>query len=291
MPMLPSGRHVAILLEPLWQLLEEATNVLHVHKVLGIQKRKDLHQFIEVLWLVPELEATNEQLGNAFLDQSLPKPPGLVTVRSGYRLSQFEEYAAQWSTEDRKAFWDFILVRAEFLFEQAMAKTIAVQEILRTQAEGTTKLMVLWWDAGVHPAQEGYQVGEDELPIWDTYDMLAALGKMTVCLGMIDPDGKILDDLIRLKAVLSQYSGAVPQLAGWPTLEQSPRFAAQLARDQKWLDVFDGAQRLLLHRQCVYECVMLWDHLGENLQAVFPDCAKIIDLVVVSADANEVFNR
>jgi len=36
---------------------------------------------------------------------------------------------------------------------------------------------------------------------------------------------------------------------------------------------------------------MLWDHLGENLLAAFPDCAKIIDLVVVSADANEVFNK
>ena len=291
MPMLPGGRHVAILFEPLWLLLEEAVNILHVHKVLGIQHRKDLHQFIEVLWLVPELEATQEQLSNAFLDQSLPRPPGLVTVRSGYRLSQFEEYAAQWSTDDRKAFWEFILVRADFLFEQAMAKTIAVQEILRTQAAGTTKLIVLWWDAGVHPAQEGYQVGVDELPIWDTYDMLAALVQMSVCLGMIDPDGQILDDLMRLNAALSQYSGAVPQLVGWPTLDQCPRFAARLARDQKWLDVLDEAQRSLLHRQCVYECVMLWDHCGENLQAAFPDCAKIIDLVVVSAEANEVFNQ
>lgn len=46
-----------------------------------------------------------------------------------------------------------------------------------------------------------------------------------------------------------------------------------------------------LRRQCVYECVMLWDHLGEKLGVVFPDPAKIIDLVVVSPDGNEVFNR
>lgn len=42
---------------------------------------------------------------------------------------------------------------------------------------------------------------------------------------------------------------------------------------------------------CVYECVTLWDHLGDHLSQVFPDPAKIIELVVVSADANEVFDR
>ena len=63
MPMLPSGRHVAILFQPLHDLLSDAANVMNVHKVLGIQHKKDLHAFAEVLWLVPEEQASKEQVG------------------------------------------------------------------------------------------------------------------------------------------------------------------------------------------------------------------------------------
>jgi hypothetical protein len=291
MPMLPSGRHVAILFQPLFDLLHDAINVVKVHKVLAIQHKKDVCPFVDVLWLVPEGEATEKQVENAFLDGSLPRPPGLIAVRSGFRLSQFDEYAANWSVEDRKEFWEFIRGRSDFLFDEAMAKSAAVQKILRSQAEGMTKLMVLWWDAGVHPAQEGYKVEEGELPIWDTYDMLSVLGQMLIFLNMMDLQDRLLDDRMRLQAALSLYAQLVPQLAGWPDLNQTPRGAAEVAREGKWLDAMDDGSRLTLHRQCVSECVALWDHLGERLPAIFPDCAKIIDLVVVSADANEVFDR
>ena len=66
--------------------------------------------------------------------------------------------------------------------------------------------------------------------------------------------------------------------------ERCRHFATQLG-----VDAMAVGDRATLHRQCVHECVMLWDHFGEQLPAVFPDCAKIIDLVVVSADANEEF--
>lgn len=290
MPMLPSGRHVAILLQPLNALLHDVHNVVNVHKVLAIQHKKDVYPFTEVLWLVPQADATKEQVDDAFLDGSLPRPPGLVPVRSGYRLSQFEQFAAEWSVEDRKAFWEFILVRADFVFDEAMAKSLLGQNFLRTQAGGLTKLMVAWWDAGVHPAQDGYAVAEGDTPVWDTYDMLAALGQMIIFLNMIDLDDALSADRMRLNAVWSVYSDAIPKLKAWPDLDQTPRGAAQRARAEQWLDAMAEGERATLHRQCVHECVMLWDHFGEQLPAVFPDCAKIIDLVVVSADANEVFD-
>ena len=172
MPMLPSGRHVAILLQPLNALLHDAHNVVNVHKVLAIQHKKDVYPFTEVLWLVPQAEATKEQVDDAFLDGSLPRPPGLVPVRSGYRLSQFEQFAAEWSVEDRKAFWDFILVRADFVFDEAMAKSVLGQNFLRTQAGDLTMLMVAWWDAGIHPAQDGYAVAEGDLSQYRPPDAL-----------------------------------------------------------------------------------------------------------------------
>lgn len=291
MPMLPSGRHVAILLEPLNDLLEDALNVVKVHKVLAIQTKADLYAFTDVIWLLPESEATETQFETSFRDGSLPRPPGLVPVRSGYRLAQFDEFAADWSEQDKTALWDFIHVRASTLFDNGLSKTLEIQEILRSQAEGMSKLMVAWWDAGVHPAQEGYKTEEWDSPNWDTYDMLAALGQMLHFLNEMDLEPILLDDRMRLNAMWAVYGGHIPMLRGWPDLETTPRGAASRAREGKWLDAMDAQHRSTLHQQCVSECVMLWDHLGERLQAVFPDCAKIIDLVVVSSDANEVFDR
>jgi hypothetical protein len=291
MPMLPSGRHVAILFQPLHDLLSDAANVINVHKVLGIQHKKDLHRFAEVLWLVPEEQASEEQVSNAFLDGSLPRPPGLVPVRSGFRLNQFEDFAAQWSLEDKKSLWDFILVRSDPLLSEALQSAVSTQKVLREKATGTTKLMILWWDAGVHPAQEGYAVEEGELPIWDTYDMLAALGQMLAFLNLMDLESPLLNDRMRLRAIWAVYRDEIPPLGEWPSLDQTPRGSAQIARAAQWLNALDESRRRTLHRQCVHECVALWDHLGERLQAVFPDCAKIIDLVVVSQDANEVFEK
>ena len=54
MPMLPSGRHVAIRLAPLGELISDAASPFNVHKVLSIREKADLHPFTEVLWLLPE---------------------------------------------------------------------------------------------------------------------------------------------------------------------------------------------------------------------------------------------
>ncbi len=43
MPMLPSGRHVAITRNPLQTLLYDAASVVNVHKVLAICQKSDLY--------------------------------------------------------------------------------------------------------------------------------------------------------------------------------------------------------------------------------------------------------
>lgn len=291
MPMLPSGRHVAFRLLPLNDLLADAVNILKVHKVLAIQSVEDLYPYVEIIWLIPEGEATATEIETSFLDRSLPRPPGLVPVLSGFQLGQFGEFSKDWDQADKASFWEFIHGRAQPVFEEGLAKTREIQDILRTQAEGYTKLMVMWWDAGVHPAQEGYTVEEWDTPEWDTYDMLAALGQVRTMLGQIGEEDTQLKDLMRLNAVWSVYGHEVPQLMGWPDASTPPRVEARNARDGKWLDALDADKRASLHRQCVYECVALWDHWGERFPLIFPDAAKIIDLVVVSSDANEVFDR
>lgn len=291
MPMLPSGRQVAIQINIRRDLLDDADNGMKVHKVLAIREQADIYPYTDVLWLMPKEQLAPEQNEGDFLQNSLPRPPGLEAVLSGYRLSQHEKFAADWSEEDKEAFWEFITVRAAHLFEEALSLTVSVQELLRTRSEGTTKLMVAWWDAGVHPAQEGAPVEEGELPVWDTYDMLAAIGQVLNRLQGMQLTDRLLDDRMRLTALWSLYARDVQQLVSWPDTSKTPRVAAQQARDGQWLDAMPASARSNLHRQCVYECVALWDHLGAQLERDFPGPADIINLVVVSSEANENFDQ
>lgn len=290
MPMLPSGRHVAIMRASLSELLDNAELVTHVHKVLAIQDKTDIYLYTDVLWLVPESEASQEQIDTAFLDGSLPRPPGLVPVKSGYRLSQFAVFAADWSDQDKAAFWEFINVRAAPMFDESLELCVKVQNFLRTESVGTTKLMVAWWDAGVHPVQEGPPVQVGELPVWDDYDMLAAIGQMRGHMQTMQLTGRLLEDQMRQTAIWSLYSQRVQQLRDWPDLSTPTRVAAQAGRAGHWLDTMSAIDRTTLHRQCVYECTALWDHFGPSLETEFPGPFEIFNLVAISPDGGEYFN-
>lgn len=291
MPMLPSGRQVAIQINIVKDLLDDSANPLKVHKVLAILEQADVYPYTDVLWLLPEEPVAPQQRGDKFLENSLPRPPGLKPVSSGFRLSQHEKFTADWSEEDKVSFWEFVNVRAAHLFEEALRLTAEAQALLRTESEGTTQLLVAWWDAGIHPVQEGAPVEEGAVPTWDTYDMLAAIGQMRRHLQGMQLAGSLLDDRLRLTALWHLYTSDMPQLMNWPDPTAASRAAAEQARSGKWLDAMTASARTILHRQCVYECVSLWDHLGEQLEQDFPGPAAIINLVAISPEANECFDR
>ncbi|MHB1199164.1 MAG: hypothetical protein ACYCZ6_06315 [Polaromonas sp.] len=291
MPMLPSGRHVAIIRDSLHELLDNAEIATNVHKVLAIHEKTDLHAFTEVLWLLPQGQASQEQVDAAFLDESLPRPAGLIPVKSGYCLSQSAEFAADWSDEDKAAFWEFINVRADHLFDESLKLTLEVQNYLRTKSVGTTKLLVAWWDAGVHPVQEEAPVQEGELPVWDDYDMLAAIGQMRSHMQTMQLTGRLLDDRMRESAIWSRYAHDVRQLHDWPDLASPTRVAAQIARAGHWLNTLSAIDRATMHRQCVYECVALWDHFGPQLETDYAEPYEILNLVVISPEGGDYFNR
>ena len=131
MPMLPSGRHVNVIRDSLSELLDNAEQSTNVHKVLAIQVTADIYPYTDLVWLLPASQASQEQIDAAFLDGSLPRPQGLVPVKSGYRLSQFAEFAVDWSDDDKAAFWEFINVRAAHLFAASLELTVKVQSFLR----------------------------------------------------------------------------------------------------------------------------------------------------------------
>ena len=99
MPMLPSGRHVAINRAPLKSLLEGEQGLSTVHLVLAIQAKADIYPYTELILLLPEAQATEQQIELSFLNESLPRPPGLIPVQSGFRLNQADVFSADWSAE------------------------------------------------------------------------------------------------------------------------------------------------------------------------------------------------
>ena len=288
--MLPSGRHMAVIRDSLSELLDNAEQSTNVHKVLAIQVTADIYSYTDFVWLLPASQESQEQIDAAFLDGSLPRPHGLVPVKSGYRLSQFAEFAADWSDDDEAAFWEFINVRAAHLFAESLELTVKVQSFLRNQSVGTTKLFVAWWDAGLHPVQEVLAPQEGELPVGDDYDMLAAIGQMRGRMQTMHLTGRLLDDQMRETAVWSNYSQKVQQLRNWPDVTTPTRVAAQEGRTGHWLDIMDATDRATLHRQCVYECAALWDHFGPSLETDFPGPFEILNLVVISPEGSEYFN-
>lgn len=290
MPMIPSGRHVAIVRNSLNKLLNDATHATNVHRVLAIRETTDIYAFTDVVWLLPEGQASEEQMDAAFLDASLPRPTGLVPVKSGYYLSQFEEFADGWSDEDKAAFWDFINIRAAQLFTDSLELARKVQHILRTQAEGSTKVLVAWWDAGVHPLQDATPSPVGVLPEWDDYDMLAAIGQMRKYMQNMQVTDRLKDDQMRETAMWAVYSKTVQQLCDWPDLTTPTRAAAQAGRAERWLDCMNANARATLYRQCVFECTALCDHFGPQLETEFPGPFEILNLVAISPESVEYFN-
>ena len=152
MPMLPSGRHVGLDPSPLVALLEEGHSPFNVHHLFAIRRWPDLWPWIDVVLFVPADEAQaapKPRMGAG----ALPLPPGLVPRPSGFRLDRCEALQADWADEDRAAFARFLHERAAPAFARHLDKALAVQAAVREHADGATRTLVAWWDAGVHPAQ------------------------------------------------------------------------------------------------------------------------------------------
>lgn len=154
MPMLPSGRQVGLSPAPLVALLENADHFGNIHKVMALKSWDDLLPWIEVLFFVPHADSKDLETGQ-LSDDSLPAPPGLVAVRSGYRLSDWQAHTQGWSEADRAAMHEFLDRRAREHFEPHLAHARGLQEKLQEgEGGGLAQTLAGWHRLGIHPAQE-----------------------------------------------------------------------------------------------------------------------------------------
>ena len=289
MPQLPSGRHVAININPLVALLREAENIGNVHKIMAIKTLADLDPYIEVIYLVPGADSEGSS-DRDFRSDSLPVPPGLVQADSGYRVSDWDQLTADWSEADKTSFRQFLEGRGALLLQKGLDVALDVKKLLRNASSPAIRILAGWCDAGCHPSQEeGWAESDVGSPEWDDYDVLAALGQMVGLFRQQSISSGNWQVEARLQAFWNIVVTQIPQAEGWPKTDLPVRECASEARDGRWLKAIDEEKRKWFHEQGVVECVSLWNSLGDGFRASAPQPYGIIELVVISPEANRFF--
>ncbi|MBV6475202.1 MAG: hypothetical protein MOGDAGHF_00719 [Rhodocyclaceae bacterium] len=290
MPELPSGRHVALMPTPLDNLLKEGRHFGNIHKVLAIKSEADLARYVDVLYLVPASEAGSQEGVLGLNAHSLPLPPGMGFVPAGFKLSEWEENSG-WSEADRAAFSDFLAGRCAPVLREWLDTVKTGQAKLHEADDPLTRLLVAWWDAGCHPAQEeGWDASDVGSPDWDDYDLLAALGQACKLL----PGRAEIAGNEKPLWMLQSYWNIVrfdlqPRLDAWPDASVGVREAAVQAREHGWLEDMNPSKRDWLHDNGVSVCIQIWTAYGDRLRAVIPQPYGIIELVVLSPEANRIY--
>lgn len=292
MPQLPSGRHVGIDPAPLHDLLQNAEHFGNVHKVLAIKTTNDVLDYVEVVFLVPAADAGTANNELHLGEGSLPAPPGMVCISSGSRLANWEAEFREWPEDDKRTFRELLESRAAPTLQGYLAVVENVQAQLRASPDFLTKVLSAWWDHGLHPAQEvGWDESDVGYPEWDDYDMLAALGQ--AC-SVLPENQEIMelgqDPLWMLQAYWNMVRSHVTlKPDSWPDPGKPVRACSGEARQNAWLDRLTGSERDWLRKNGISICVTLWNAYGENLKTAVPQAYGIIELVVVSEDANRFF--
>ncbi|MHB0986880.1 MAG: hypothetical protein ACYC05_14990 [Sulfuricella sp.] len=292
MPQLPSGRHVAIDPYPLATLLDAASNPANIHKIMGIDSIPKITNWFEVVYFVTPEEVHGKGIAAEFGEGSLTPPPGLVSLRTGCPLSQWETLAADWSDEDRSAMKTFLSEpRCKDYMEHRLSVVRQQQQDFLSAESFTTRLIAGWWMAGLHPAQEeGWDEAwdQEESPKWDTYDMLAALGNIVTYVAA-HPDtyqehGNAFD---RATGMWQTLAGQHPFLHQKFDPELSVRDVASTWREAGHLDRIPSDRQEWLHKQMVIECVNLWNIVGQTLEHRCPRAYAIMTLVTISPEGEK----
>lgn len=90
-----------------------------------------------------------------FADNSEIPPQDLEPYTSGYNLLSIRKAFETWSTEDQRAFEEFLdEQRTTDFFENCLDEVQNAQDYLLSQPETLPGLLATFWEAGCHPLQE-----------------------------------------------------------------------------------------------------------------------------------------
>jgi hypothetical protein len=183
MPQLPSGRHVAIDVKPMDDLLDNWHEEACRLELIGIQRVEDMFPYVRILELVPGDPSSQE---NGSPQQPSPLPPGLNPRDTGRRLNGWPSQFDDWSAQDRSAFQVFVDERLIDHLGSTLAEAKGRQEKLTKAFFARIEAALL--KGGVHPSQDPGWLDLPESTQLDEYDMIVALGQCLEALGNGSPD-------------------------------------------------------------------------------------------------------
>lgn len=284
MPMLPSGRHIAVQPARLFELIRDTTGPENDGRLFAINTVEDVKRYLDVIELVP-IVADDEALTDA-APGSMPLPPGMRAQSTGYSLAECDALSAHWTGADREAFAAFLQeARVNTLLGQWLAVAQEAQQRMSREPDFVSTVLSAWRAAGVHPDQEE---GWDDIdrPDWDDYDLVAALATFGDRL-----DAGAFSAPAEREAImmLQGYLGVItlPETARAGSIVPSARDLASAWRDIGLLDDGDADHRQWVHDQGVVIADNLWDKLLEaSLRSISRDGLGILKLVVVSGEGN-----
>jgi hypothetical protein len=283
MPQLPSGRHVAIDPTPFLELAKDIDNPFNAHKIMAIQSWPDLWPWLELQILVPEADASEEDRRRA-AEQKPLGPPGLIATYPGTRLDKWRAFTTGWSEADIQAIQDLLDHRAKKHFQKHLDHAKQLQAVLLENPDTLAEVLAHLWKAECHPLQTEEPI-DPALLQWDTYDLLAALGRVKL---MNDPDLRARHSLTftRLEglwAFMGQLCPALTEKRG----TGEPRALAAQWRKEGWLTALPEDKQGWLRQQAVIECLNLWEHLEDDLAEAGPEATNLIELAALSPEAGQ----
>lgn len=121
---------------------------------MSLEEWPGLHPFIDVIYLLPE-DSPGARARGDLSEDSLPAPPGMVAVKAGFRLNEWEKRASDWVEGDRTAMREFLAGRAREHYAQHIDAARKIQERLRSTDSGfEARVLAGWHTAGIHPSQD-----------------------------------------------------------------------------------------------------------------------------------------
>jgi len=283
MPMLPSGRHVAIDPEPLRNLLRDAANPSNAHRIMAIQSIDDLFSWLELLELVPIADAEPEQRDGAPPPNG-GTPAGLLPRPTGRRLADWRVVAHDWTKADREAMATFIDERVRPHYASTLATVREQQDALLASPASLAGMFARMWQLGCHPLQDE-PATDHPLPPQGMHARLAAL-RYAARLVAAHPE------------LMAAHRGAADRLAGFvamcgsmlawpdPLPDESVGEYAQRLRTGDPLAGVDPERRAWFDAQTGIECAALWEAVGEKLRSVDRETYDVIELAALSRPAN-----
>jgi len=142
MPILPSGRKVAIDPGILTELLEHSDVLGNVLDIMEINSIPKVMEWCEVAFYVTADEEHDDDIFIFISENSLPPPPGHFLKRTGCPLSQWENIAHEWSEEDRVAMKaELSCSRFQEYLESQLALVMECQDRLLSSDNPTIRMI------------------------------------------------------------------------------------------------------------------------------------------------------